>query len=414
MGRAAGAGEEPVDAAGLLLGQRHRRGDLILDGDVGHDGAHRRAGRAVAADPRGGVDQRLLGAPADGDVRAVRGQPLGRAPPDAAAPAGDQNGMAGDAGPRRLRHQSGGVAEGRRRGELDRHRLEARDEVGRPARQRVALDRQVEVGQAGQEAFEHDLELQAGQLVAQAEVGAEAEGHVRVGAAGDVEGVGLVEDGLVAVGRGVEEEQLLALADGGVAQLDVAGGRAGHVLDGRHPAQHLLDRTGQQAFGVGGQAGQLLGPGQQLLHAAADDVARRLVAADEDEQGLVDERGVVERVAADLGLAQDADEVGRAARRLAVGQHGVDVRRVALEGVHGPDHGVGVGRALGLEHDVGPLEQLGPVAPGRRRACRRSPRWAGAPRCRPRSRTGRARTPGRGWRRRRRGSGPPWPAPAWA
>ena len=38
-------------------------------------------------------------------------------------------------------------------------------------------------------------------------------------------------------------------------------------------------------------------------------VAARLVAADEDQQALLDDRLVVELFAVDLGLAQDADEV---------------------------------------------------------------------------------------------------------
>jgi hypothetical protein len=75
-------------------------------------------------------------------------------------------------------------------------------------------------------------------------------------------------------------------------------------------------------------------------------MTRRLVATDEDEEGLVDERGIVERVAVDLGLAQHPDQVGAAAGRLAIGQDGRDVVRVALEGVHGADHGVGIGRTL--------------------------------------------------------------------
>ena len=91
--------------------------------------------------------------------------------------------------------------------------LDPRDEVGLPAVQRAPLDRQAQVGHAGQQPLDHDAQLQAGQLVAQAEVGAEAERHVRVGVARDVEGVRVLEDRLVPVGRRVEQEQLLALLD---------------------------------------------------------------------------------------------------------------------------------------------------------------------------------------------------------
>ena len=66
---------------------------------------------------------------------------------------------------------------------------------------------------------------------------------------------------------------------------------------------------GMSPSGSAVSRGQLVGVGQELLHAAADDVAGRLVAADEDEERLVDERGVVEGVAVDLGVAQHADEV---------------------------------------------------------------------------------------------------------
>jgi hypothetical protein len=70
-------------------------------------------------------------------------------------------------------------------------------------------------------------------------------------------------------------------------------------------------------LGVGGQAGQLVRVGQQLLHAPADHMACGLVAADEDEERLVDERVVVERVAVDLGVAEHPDQVvgGPAGRR---------------------------------------------------------------------------------------------------
>ena len=69
-----------------------------------------------------------------------------------------------------------------------------------------------DVGQAVEEVLEHDPDLHAGQVGAQAEVGAAAaEGDVRVGVPADVEDVGMLEDVLVPVGRGVEEDDLVAL-----------------------------------------------------------------------------------------------------------------------------------------------------------------------------------------------------------
>ena len=88
------------------------------------------------------------------------------------------------------------------------------------------------VGHAGEQLVEHHRDLEARQAGAEAEVGAEAERHVLVGRAGDVEAERIVEHVLVAVGRRVEEHQLVALVDRLAAQLDVARRGAHHVLDG--------------------------------------------------------------------------------------------------------------------------------------------------------------------------------------
>ena len=86
------------------------------------------------------------------------------------------------------------------------------------------------------------------------------------------------------------------------------GDRAAHVLDRRDPAQHLLDRDRDLRRVVDEQL-PLVGVQQQLLHAAADDVARRLVAADEDQQRLVQHVVGAEPVAVDLGVHEHAHEV---------------------------------------------------------------------------------------------------------
>ena len=71
----------------------------------------------------------------------------------------------------------------------------------------------LEVGVAAGELLEQDAELELGQVVAEAEVrAAAAEPDVRVRVAADVEDVGVGEDAGVAVGGGVEDHDLVALA----------------------------------------------------------------------------------------------------------------------------------------------------------------------------------------------------------
>ena len=109
-------------------------------------------------------------------------------------------------------------------------------------------------------------DLGACQAVAQAQMGPEPEGDVVVGPAADVEGLGVGEHRLVAVGRRVEQEHVLPGPDGLSVQLGVSGGGAVHVLDGRHPPQHLLDGLGQQGP-VAAQVLELPGSAQERLHA---------------------------------------------------------------------------------------------------------------------------------------------------
>ena len=111
---------------------------------------------------------------------------------------------------------------------------------------------------------------------------AEPEGHVLVGLAGDVEALGVVEVGLVEVGAFVEEHDLVASVQLAAVERRVLGECAAHVLDRRHPPQHLLDGDGHRREVIG-KALVLAGIEQQLLHASADDVAGRLVAAHKDE-----------------------------------------------------------------------------------------------------------------------------------
>src|SRR5690349_7627994 len=70
------------------------------------------------------------------------------------------------------------------RGEPDGHGLRARDEVGRAV---GGPAHQLDVGQPGEQLPEHHLQLQPGQRGPEAEVGAEAEGQVRVRLPGQVQ-----------------------------------------------------------------------------------------------------------------------------------------------------------------------------------------------------------------------------------
>ena len=153
-----------------------------------------------------------------------------------------------------------------------------------------------EIGDAIEHPVEQHAQFQPGEVGAEAEVRADPEREVVVGLAVGLERLRIVEVLLVEVGRLIHQQHLVAGVQLLAAELEVPGDRAVHVLDGRDPAQHLLD--GQpDAAAIGHQPIPVLAVDQQLLDAAGDDVAGRLVAADEDEQGLADDVLVGEALA---------------------------------------------------------------------------------------------------------------------
>ena len=90
--------------------------------------------------------------------------------------------------------------------------LDAVDEVRAQA---VGLGRGPDVGEVAEELAEHHRDLAPGQVGAEAEVRARgAEADVGVGVAQHVEALGVLEHVLVAVGRVVEEDDLVALGEG--------------------------------------------------------------------------------------------------------------------------------------------------------------------------------------------------------
>ena len=139
------------------------------------------------------------------------------------------------------------------------------DEVGL---QPLHLAVETNVGDAVEQAVEHHHDLHAGQVGAEAEVGAAtAERYVVVGRARDVEGVGIGEHGLVPVGRGMPEHDLVPLLECLPPEFGVGHHGAAEVHHGRDEAQHLLDRTREEAA-VLAQLFPLLGMVEEGHHGA--------------------------------------------------------------------------------------------------------------------------------------------------
>jgi hypothetical protein len=91
---------------------------------------------------------------------------------------------------------------------LHRQLLDAADEVrGAPPRRLAVGERQG--GHAPHQLLEEDAQLEAGEVGAEAEVRADAEGDVVVGRAPDIEPMRLAKGGGIAVGGRVEEQQPL-------------------------------------------------------------------------------------------------------------------------------------------------------------------------------------------------------------
>src|SRR5438445_949360 len=187
-------------------------------------------------------------------------------------------------------------------GEADGHVLDAADEVGaEPGRRAGELD----VGQAAEQLLEHDPDLQAREVGAEAEVGADPEAEVVVRMPSDVEAVGMGEVLLVAVRGAVPERHPLVFADGLAVDLRVVHRGAHEVHDRGDPAHHLVHR-GREERRVAQESRPLLGMLDERQHPARDRVARRLVARHEkqEEEGVEVDLGAL--LALDLGLEEHA------------------------------------------------------------------------------------------------------------
>src|SRR3984957_16714500 len=176
------------------------------------------------------------------------------------------------------------VRNGRSAGELAGQALDAVDETGQEAVGLAGRD----VGDAGHQLAQHDGELPAGQVRAQAVVRSRcAEADVRVRRAGDVEAVGIAEHGLVAVGRVIEQHRLVALAVVMPVHGVVPCQGPPHEQDGRGVTDDLLDRGFEPALQVGEEQGPLLRVLGEQHQPVRERVAGGLVARhhQEDEEG---------------------------------------------------------------------------------------------------------------------------------
>src|SRR3984885_10253625 len=160
--------------------------------------------------------------------------------------------------------------------------------------------------------FQDHADLEAGQVRAEAEVDAVAEGQVRVGVALYEERVRFVEAPRIPVGRALPDYDLLPGADARATQL-APGGR-GPALGGRRcrPTQDLLHR-GVHRHLPGPQKAQLLGPFEEGQNRPGAGRAGRLAGGGEQQREEGRELVVAQRWwvgVSELGVDHGREHVG--------------------------------------------------------------------------------------------------------
>src|SRR5882757_6978494 len=95
---------------------------------------------------------------------------------------------------------------------------------------------------------EHHLQFEPGQIRAETEMLADAERDVLIGITGDVEGIRITEDALIAIGRWIEQRKVVAGANLLSAELDIFSRLAGELNHWRSPSQDFLDRGRDQRW----------------------------------------------------------------------------------------------------------------------------------------------------------------------
>ena len=168
-------------------------------------------------------------------------------------------------------------------------------------------------GQPIEHRFERSLHLHAGEVDADAEVRAAAEGHVRLGRPSDVEAIGFFPPRGVVV-RGADGRVHEAPGrDRDTAELGVTSGHARHRRQRLLPTEAFLDR-GLQQPAIVAEHGELLGVAQQPDQQRAETAVgragtRREEQAREREHLVVGEPVAVAVVVDDFGGAHERDQV---------------------------------------------------------------------------------------------------------
>ena len=204
--------------------------------------------------------------------------------------------------------------------------------------------------------------LHPGQGRAQTEMGAVAEPEVAVGAAVDVERLGVcAELPVVVVGRPDQQQHRVAGPHGAAVPGDVAGEGPVHVLGGVVEAHHLLHRVGGQGR-VGGQSRPLVGVARQQLHRVGHQLGGGLVPGDHEQHAEPEQLRLGQGPAVHLQAQQVRDQalpLGGPAPPQVLGEVAEQAEH-ALGRLGGDGHG-----AVGPhQHPVGLLGQGGPVGLG--------------------------------------------------
>ena len=178
----------------------------------------------------------------------------------------------------------------------------------RPTMLRSRSGGEAQIGQAIEQRVDGDARFEAGEMGASAEVAAEAEGEVFLGAPRQLEAIGIDEVGGIAVRRAEREQDLRA---GG--QLDAGQhGRlrrlARSVLYRRFPAQRFVDRP-FDLLAIGAHVFERGRVVEQGVERIADQTERRLRAGRQQQAQEAEDLLVGQPLPVDLGMDETAHQV---------------------------------------------------------------------------------------------------------